>query len=446
MTPIVQVIKSILGRFWLQFWEDSWLVQGLLYVYSNFIAYTFQTILHNLHVQVSAFYTQLQCVQVPRRLLLQKQKVLSNKSVQQLALGTSTIGQTNQYMFAYKIVDMFKQPAVLYCTPTLKGSKYTQFDIKDNVLYTSVDFDSQSVQSDIFTVDGQLVVCYQLWGVENSVSPIIDNFSAIAKIPSSWATTYPGAIQDAWAIRQFGATKARVKSLLGKVCQCPVASLSGVVTRIQKNFVYVNDVPHKCWSQQALLVSRGEYVSKGQPLCSYSVGLQQILYVYQGETPAYTQVPKIPVITPAGVLYAENKNKQRPLHGLPLVGKGAAPTIAQLQVMSKYTNICQQLSDSDTVPRVQLPSTVNAMQFLIQTVWKSNCVLIVVPVYRNQRDVQTALSCIVQNMPVGSIVILYQNEIIEEPVQLNLTEQNQVLAYYTAIQKENLYKEISQWE
>lgn len=384
MISYITIVKSILGRFWLQFWKDGWLIQGLLAIYSKFVYPIFNTLIDNLYIQTSVFYPKVQNVIIPSRVLLVKQGP-ATKSVESFTFSDRTFAEAVQTTgFQYRIVSLCGQPSILYDNVFMTGRSYTDFSIHGDSLYTTTDFATQpNVSSRIQSVDGQIVACYQLWGVVQHFSPILDNFTAVAKIPAYWSILYPGAAQDAWAIRQLGATKYRVISLLKKICGS-------------------NNV-----------------------------------YIYQGQTPASTAVARIPVLTSAGVLYAQNSIKNIPANGLPLTGN--------LQTSLSYQSICKQLSDSGLAPTATIPNRVNPMKFLIQQVWGSSCVIMIVPVVQNQKDMQIALHCILQNMPVGSIVILYQNQIIQQPIQLNLTAQNQMLVYYTKEQRDGLVKEINQW-
>lgn len=445
MNTFSGIVKNILGRFWLDFWQDSWLVQGLVYIYSELIYRVYNIFVANLYKQAAVSYTYLQRTSVPYRVLLRKQQTTKKayKSVTQLSIGQDTLDQqTTQDLYVYDIVSIHNTPSALYLDPRCTGTAYTQFSISGDKLYTTVDFTSVRAKSVLYTQSDSIFTCHQLWGTSGYITPFVDTFSAIAKVPSSWAVLYPGAVQDAWAIRQFGATSTRVRSLLSKVCQCPVARISGIVRAIQNTTVFIEDLPHKCWSSDAILVNVGDRVQKGQPLCAYAIeggrpDPSQILKIYSGTAPSQQIVPYIPVLTSAGVLYAYNIQKDVEDNALPLSGDSA--------VLQKYKATCIQRSTSTQVPYLDLPARVNPMKFLLQVVWRASGVLIVIPGGRNQHDMQRALSCILQNMPVGSVCIVYQLQSITEPVQLNLTAQNQILAYYTQTQKVSLYREINQW-
>lgn len=385
MTSYISVLKSILGRFWLQFWKDSWLIQGLLAIYNKFIYPIFHTILNNLYIQTSVFYPKLDNVIIPRRVLLLKQS-RATKTIQHFSFSNGSIQAASQASgYQYKIIDMYSQSLLLYDDVYMTGKQYTNFQVYEDRLYTDINFETQpTVASRVWQVTSDSVImCYQLWGIGKQLYPVVDNFATVAKVPAYWAVLYPGAIEDAWTIRQLGATKISVLSLLRRVCK------------------------------------------------------RDDIYIYQGETPNSTIVPRIPVLTSVGVMYAQNQSKSKPINGLPLTGSS--------DMLQSYRTLCRQLSDSTDAPIVSLPGSVNPMEYLIQQIWGSSCVILVVPAVQNQKDMQFALSCILQNMPAGAIVILYQNQSIQQPIQLNLTAQNQMLVYYTEKQRDGLIREINQW-
>lgn len=435
-----KTIKGIFGYFWTELWKDSWLVQALQTIYAKYLYPINNIRLHNVYMQTSVRYNQLDTYTFPKRIMLDKQsKRHAVKNLQQLYIGESSqsadpIGQSDSSLFAYSIKQMFQTPTRI--TNSILNPSYssTDFYIQQQQFITPVDFAQENIKQTTFIHQKQPALCYQLWGQTQYIDPTIDAYSAIAKVPKDWAIKYPGAIQDAWHIRQFGATEFRVKSLIGRVCQCPVAQQNGVVTDIIQSTVYINKKPYACWDKDSILVNKGQRITKGQALCSFSPhNRNAVVRVYSGQTPPVTQLSQIPVTTSVGIMYAQNAYYSDSQSTLPLTSDNIT--------LLKYKSVCQNKKAAG-LPYVQLPTPINPMRYLIEQVWGKRCIIFLIP-SRNIKDMQIAFSCIIDNLPVGTICVVYKQSILTQPVQLNLTEKSQVLAYYQSSVNNNMTKEIS---
>lgn len=89
-------------------------------------------------------------------------------------------------------------------------------------------------------VNGQIIQCYQVWGVYNEFAAVKDNFTGILGLPQAWIWKYPGAIEAAWSIKQNGANQRDVKRLLGAIGECPYSTVNGKV-QLQGDYVKIQD-------------------------------------------------------------------------------------------------------------------------------------------------------------------------------------------------------------
>ena len=435
-----KLVKSIFGYFWTELWKDSWLVQGLQTIYAKYLYPINIARLQNVYSQTSVRNIQLNSYTFPKRVMLDKDsKRHAVKQLQQLYIGNSdsaqdSVGQSDSSLFVYNIKQMFQTPSKLKNSIINQTYSLADFYVQQEQLVTPIDLNTKNIKQTMFIQGQQPSVCYQLWGQIQTIDPVIDAYSAIAQVPKDWAIKYPGAIQDAWHIRQFGATQFRVKSLIGRVCLCPVAQEDGAVTDISDSVVYINQNAYRCWNKDAIIVHKDQHVVKGQALCSFSVqNSDAVVRIYSGQTPSEEELPWIPVTTSAGIMYAQNVIKPVSQNILPL-------TTDNSSVQAKYMQICRAKQASG-FPYAQLPVSVNPMKYLIEQVWGKGCVVILIP-SNNTKDLQKAFSCIINNIPVGTVCIVYKQNILQQPVQLNLTQKSQVLAYYQSSINNKMSKEI----
>lgn len=436
MSDKQKLIRKLLGYFWTQIWEDDWLIDAVISINKDVLYPHMQKQLQNIYKQTSVSDITLQNTAIPQFIAVDLQsKTNAVIPIQQLVIGSGTATSVDQKLsdtYAYNIINDVNYSKQIKYKP-LDSDSLSQTYVQDAVLITKQNLKQAS--RSIKTIDDKLYSCAQLWSNTSSYKIPLDIYTRIIQIPSQWAYKYPRSVYHAWHIRMFGATQFHSKALIGCVCQCPVAQEQGVVTKIQQDTVFINGTGYKCWSENSILVRVGSVVKKGQALCSYTSSTSDILRVYTGKVPQSTIVPSIPVITSAGVLYAQNRSSSCP-------AKNVLPLTGSSETLQKYKTLVTQLSANQAVPYTEVNGAVNPMQFLIQKVWGSCCVIFVIPDKRSQ-DLQIALQCILKNMPVGSIVTVYQQTSINKPLQLNLTATAQIIAYYEESVNNNLTLQVS---
>lgn len=440
---IKQLVSKILGFFWTTVWQDSWFVDFVQTVYSQLVFKHFYSTLQSIYKQTSVLYRPQQVFNTPIQVLIDTQDVRSAViNLAQLTIdGTNQIGQTLIDTYSYRIISTQDTPAILTNKYINYTYSFSDFYVQDNRLITKKELQQiPDIQLSIQEIDGTPVVCYQLWGFYQTPKVLIDTFARIAGVPTQWITKYPGAVQHAWFIHQFGATEYRAKALIGRICLCPIAQQQGVVTDVIQNKVYINQHQYVCNNAQSIIVVKGSYVSKGQPLCTFEnkSGSSNVLKIYKGITPPADIVPSIPIVTSTGCFTAINdqqtitQNNRLPLEG---------------NKIQAYNDLCDKRSEDLHVPYIDLSKAIqgnkiNPVSFCIQNLWHYNCIIFVVPNI-NMQDMQIALKCILQNTPVGVVAIAYQYENIQEPIQLNLTICQQILTYYQKSVNNNLSLQVS---
>lgn len=436
MSDKEKLIRNLLGYFWTQIWQDAWLVDAIISINKDVLYPHMQKQLQNIYKQTSVSSIDLQDTSVPSLVSVDLQsKTNAVIPIQQLVIGSGTSTAVDQKLsdtYSYNIINNINYSKQIKYKP-LASDSLSQTYIQDNNLITKQNL--KQADKNIKTINNELYNCAQLWSVKADYKIPLDIYTRIIQIPVQWAYKYPRSVYHAWHIRMFGATQFHAKALIGCVCQCPVAQSQGVVTKIENDTVFIDDIDYKCWSKSAILVRVGSVVKRGQALCSYTNKATDILRIYTGRVPQSQVVPSIPVVTSVGVLYAQNRTLTCPT-------KNVLPLTGASQILTKYKTLVTQLSNNQAVPYTEVDGSINPMQFLIEKVWGSCCVTFVIPDKRAQ-DLQIALQCILKNMPVGSISIAYQQTEINKPLQLNLTATAQILAYYEESVNNNLTLQVS---
>lgn len=431
ITQKQKTILKIFGNFWTDVWEDQDFIKGLVKINTDVLYKHLQTYINNIYAQTSVHFTQLSDTSIPSNIVIdldsKRNAVIDLNDLIIADTTTTSINQSIQDKYAYDILKSYKQSNNIYIEPLdtqLISDAYTSQSI---LFLPEIDIKSNSY---LKTLNQKIYNCAQLWGKTAQFKSVLDIYTGICQVPNYWTYKYPRAVQHAWAIRLFGATPFQAKALIGCVCQCPIAEKAGTVTVIKNKSIYIGDTEYKCWSDKAILVQVGDTVKKGDPLCAFSQNKTDIIRIYQGQLPPSNIVPSIPVTTSKGILYAQNMTRTRGSQNiLPLTGDSA--------VLKAYKDFCKELSEDQYIPSTQVPQQVNPMQFLIQNVWCNCCSIFVIP-ERNTQDLQEALKCILKNMPVGSIPIVYQYSTITAPLELNLTVKTEILAYYNESVNNNL--------
>lgn len=431
ITQKQKIILKILGNFWTDIWEDQDFIKGLIKINIDVLYKHLQAHINNIYEQTSVHFTQLSDTAIPSNIIIDidsKRNAVIALDDLVIANNTSTaVNQSIPNTYAYDILKSYKQSNNIYLKPLASQPIPDAYTSQSTLFISDIDIKSSGY---LKTLNQKIYNCAQLWGKAPQYQSVLDIYTGICQVPDYWTYKYPRSVQHAWAIRLFGATPFQAKALIGCVCQCPVAESSGIVTAIKNKSVYIGDAEYKCWSDKAILVKVGDTVTKGDPLCAFSQNKTDIIRIYQGELPPSSIVPSIPVTTSKGVLYAQNRAKTRGSQNiLPLTGSS--------DVLEAYIAFCRELQKDQYIPYTQIPQQVNPMQFLIQNVWKNCCSVFVIP-ERNTYDLQEAIKCILKNMPVGSIPIVYQYSTITQPLQLNLTVKTEILAYYNESVNNNL--------
>lgn len=436
MSDKEKLIRKLLGYFWTQIWEDDWLIDAVISINKDVLYPHIQTQLQNIYKQTSVSSIALQDTAVPDLVSVDLQsKTNAVIPIQQLIIGQGTSTSIDQKLsdtYAYNIINNINYSKQLKYKP-LASDSLSQTYIQDNSLITKQNL--KQADKSIKTINDKLYNCAQLWSTESEYKLPLDIYTRIIQIPVQWSYKYPRSVYHAWHIRMFGATEFHSKALIGCVCECPIAQTQGTVTKIEDDTVFIDNESYKCWSKSAILVRVGSVVKRGQALCSYTNKATDILRIYTGKVPQSQIVPSIPVITSVGVLYAQNTTSTCP-------SKNVLPLTGSSQTLEKYKVLVNELSANQNVPYTEVSGSINPMRFLIQKVWGSCCVIFVIPDKRSQ-DLQIALQCILKNMPVGSISIVYQQTSITKPLQLNLTATAQIIAYYEESVNNNLTLQVS---
>lgn len=431
ITQKQKTILRIFGNFWTDIWEDQDFIKGLTKININILYKHLQAQMNNMYVQTSVHFTQLSDTSIPSNIVIDidsKRNAVISLDDLVIADNTSTaVNQSIPNTYAYDVLKCYKQADQIYLKP-LATQAITDAYMSQSTLF--ITNENISTNSYLKTLNQKIYNCAQLWGRASQVKSVLDIYTGICQVPYYWTYKYPRSVQHAWSIRLFGATPFQAKALIGCVCQCPIAESTGVVTAIKNKNIYIGDTEYKCWSPKAILIKVGDTVNKGDPLCAFSQDKADIIRIYQGQLPPSSIVPSIPVTTSKGILYAQNKTKTRGSQNiLPLTGDS--------DILQAYKDFCKELAEDQYIPSTQVPQSVNPMKFLIQNVWRNCCSIFVIP-ERNTQDLQEALKCILKNMPVGSIPIVYQYSAITQPLQLNLTAKTEILAYYNESVNNNL--------
>lgn len=395
-----KIIYKILGYFWLNVWKDTWLLQCIVdwfkYVLGDAVYSRLKSILN----QTSCQAVVTSDVAAPVRILVDARVssgVIPVSSLYISSSGGSYIGQTNDKAVYSRInianipitiQDRVKKPSIV-----LKyGTNYT---VDKNSFVFDKPLESYGFSKTFVTIQNQLKCCYQLWGIQDTYTTLLDKFTAILQLPDYWLWKYPGAVKAAWSIQQNGSNKKDVIKLLSIIGNCPVAGESGIVHVISQNKVKIGDTQYI--GHGACLVGQGEYVQENTALFSASQNPYDTAHVYTGQQELPLIVPYIHVLTQTGVLKARNTTLPVQDNVLPLEG----------QNFSQYKEHCIHMQQSQYVPYTELPEDVNPAQFIFNKVWGASGFLIMTP-SSNQEDMNLAAQFIARNTVKGAIPVIYR--------------------------------------
>ena len=265
------------------------------------------------------------------------------------------------------------------------GTDYKYNNVTDSLQFSD-SLSSYGFQKALANVQGQLETCYVLWAVYDENKVLRDNFTGILELPSQWLYKYPGAIQAAWNIKQNGANKRDVLTLLGAV--------GGI----------------------------------SQP--DASPAYPQVL-TYKDTLP--TGLAGIHVLTQVGLLFAPKGTATISNSILPLkVSRTGA-------LSTEYASLCAARNADMHIPYAELPSTLSPANYILNTVWGPSACIIIVP-ENNKQDMLKALKFVANNTILGTILLAYtdQNELLYPDEDT----QKEIMSYYRrSVNNGTTYKE-----
>lgn len=422
MQKWAKLVRRICGYFWTTVWKDTWLIQLLGKFFQHVSGQVLQDRLLQIDNQLHVAYTVQPDKWHPVRILVDAQTQSSAViPITQFVIGSSSIGQTVQGT-KYSTLQQLGIPVKIQNkvdTPDILLNIDTDYTVQDGCIKFNQPLDQIGFRSTIVTVAGQIKVCYQLWGIYQKYQTLRDAFTGILQVPNYWLYKYPGAVEAAWSIKLNGSNKRDVLRLLGAVGQCPVAWQQGTVSDVQDSTVIIGD--HTYTGEGSPIVTKGQYVLKGQPLFVASENALDYPRVITWKDTIPSDIASIPVVTDAGVLTASNRDGLSPVNNvLPLTG----------QNYIQYQRLCAQLNADLNIPYIQLPDNMNPAQFLLSTVWKHSGFIIVAP-SSNYKDMCIAARVIVQNTALGAIPIIYRYAAqTYVTIQPDLQVTSKAIAYY----------------
>lgn len=372
-----QKIKQILGSFWLNIWQDNWLVDLLCTVFTVFVG-------TNLHRQLEAVQKQTACSSLLQPDTTQYVKILLDStllqgkntiSIAELSMGASLAPQNNGKK-AYKALKTLDVPQKLLVniyepeSALLRGTDFI-YNKDSQCLQFSDSLPSYGFVQTPAIVNDQIKTCYVLWAEYNINTALRDNFTGILQLPLEWLYKYPGAIEAAWSIKQNGANKEDVFALLKAVG------------------------------------------GQGQRLLRYPA-----IYTWRDQLPGILGGLHIP--TEVGILFADDQIVAVSDSILPL------KDLSTGSISSGYRSLCQARNLDSSVPYVKLPAQLNPAKFILQKVWGPAACVIIAP--DDSQDMQRAVQFIIDNTIMGTIILVYtaQGRLLYPSRQ----KQDQLMLYY----------------
>lgn len=432
-----RLIKRILGYFWTDIWKDQWLIDLICKFFPYVSGQPLLSRMSQVQEQLSRQAAVSPDFRFPVRLLIsaqsQQQAIIP---LTQIVIGSASTtligGKTSQVI--YMPFDVHSAPQSLQDKvdkPAIVLKAGNDYQMVDGYLRFNKSLGQLGFKKKVITVNQQLTQCYQLWGTYYSYKTLRDAFTGILQVPDSWLWKYPGAVDAAWSIKINGINKKDVLRLLGAVGNCPVSQVSGTVSDVTQNTVTIGNKTYT--GSSYILVTKGQYVTQGQPLFAASAAKYDVpaVYTWKDQLPA-SVVPGLPVITDAGLLSALNRDNVGVIQNvLPLTG----------QTQAQYTQICQQRNNDTAVPYVQLPQTLNPAEYVMANVWRHSGFVVIAP-SSNVQDMSIATRFIVDNAAVGSLPVVFRFGGQYTVLQPQIDADIQVLDYYNeSINNNSWFKE-----
>lgn len=421
---IYKKIKQLLGYFWNNVWNDNFLVDFICNIYQKVSG---EPLLYRLN----CITEQVKCSSLLQSDILPQYKLIIStegtdsvvllKDIVISASSANTFGQVVPGK-SYKQLTDRDIPSVIQdkvLNPSITLYKGKDYAYVDNKLRFSKSLTQYGFQKTVCTIKNQLKQCFQLWGSGQYYNTVLDRFTGILEVPYYWVYKYPGAIQAAWSIFQNGCSSYNVLRLLSCIGNCPVSCDQGTIQKVQGNTVYLKNKIYKGYKP---LVTKGQYVSKGQPLFSATDKADDYPHIYTWkDTLPSVLVPQLPVLTSIGYLTALNKDNQIATSNiLPLTG----------QLFSQYKKLCTVLQADQNVPYAEIPETLNTAAYIFNKVWKFHSVLVITPSI-NTQDMLVAVKFIQKWLPQGTIfTALKYDQHSPSVLYPDVLTDNKILDYY----------------
>lgn len=361
------IIKRILGKFWISIFKDSWLHEFIVKVFQFSIGKSLDKKIQIIKDQLSVNCTDLNDYCISQRILVDANNISTTIDISDIIITQDTskyIIGSNKQGTTYKRINTRNIPRKLKraVTDTEHLSIDKQYKVYNNTIQFIKPLQQFGFNKKLISINNNIIQCYELWGYDyNRYNTIRDNFSGILNLPVLWYSKYPGSIQAAWDIKMNGATKKNLKNFINTL--------------------------------------------------SYNRQLSSVLD-YK-DTLKHQTIPFIDVITDIGVFKAINSTfnsiniNNTDYNILPL-------QCAQPMLKQEYIKLCYERSKNLKIPYIEIPQVVNPVDFLVKQVWKSSF-LFILTYCANREDIKKAAQFINKNIPKTVSLFIYniQNQNIQ---------------------------------
>lgn len=427
---MLQNIKKLLGTFWFQIFKDTWLVQNILKLYDSLIIQRFECLQQNLKARLGLSSQLLYNHYDYKELLLQTTYSYVDDNLSQL--------QDNTFADTIKISSPTDKLRVRLIGNYLNCTKLTaDINSKNKVQYLQLNKDYQIVdgyleltQFDFSRIAKHTVLVnssqglkkyYRVWGLVPVVD-LADTCCTILGFPVDWLVKYPVIVKKAFYAHFNGLSKQSAVDMLNQVIQNPKCITTGVVKSIQK----IGDTYH-------VAIQNTVYTSKYQPAVIPNTIVAQGTFIF-----------KSPV---AKVLDYKTDFTAQGIQNLKIVSQAGIINLKNAQLDVQITNVLpgtqntqyQQLcSKQNNRPKAQLGSAINPMLYVIKKLWRHLFVLIKLPAFSKNSDLDILLKFILKNIP-NSCIVLVQPELEHTQIcQLDLQCVQTKVNYYSKYNKYDL--------
>ena len=371
-------IRSILGYFWCEFWDDQWLVDLITKIHNFIVGESLESRIQHICQQTAVFNPVAPDYTYPIKVLVSRYPSSNTLDVSQFNVGSSDIGASDSG-FLYEVYSQFVSPDIIGFRPSVQSSR-KNFDVQyypdRNQLFSSVNLQKAGFLPSLQNVNGTPTECLVLWANYDRYNTLRDSFTGVLQLPIDWLYKYPGIISVAWTMKHTGATIELVKQFFS------------------------------------------------------CMGISSDVYLGQSGLPTSQKLSGIYVLTDVGYLFAVNQSQSLSDSCIPLKDISDS-TFAVLETVSEaYKERCQQLQGSDIY--VQLPTTLNPAEFIFQKLWGASAGLVILDKTVDEQDMAIATQFIGKNVVKGSILQIYGPSSNSTPVLLypNLTKAQTLLSYY----------------